>query len=353
MPSSLRLPSCTLGPLLLTACIPQQADRQPTYAPAPTPTPPPSLGADAATAQLAEPEPVWTAQQVVANARTVPESRYVVQPGDTLRGIGNRTGAGSEMIARANGLTPPYQLQAGQRLRIPGGRYHLVAEGETGIAIAAAYAIPWRRIVEANGLEEPYVLRRGQRLLLPDALPAGEPSLEQRAAAFRIDIDDVLTGGQPATRENAPAAAASTRPRPLPANKPIAQPGAFAGSFAWPATGTILSRFGPGQSGSKNNGIDISAPVGTPIRAAADGVVAYAGDKVAVFGGLVLINHGSGWVSAYGHASRVDVVRGQKVTKGQIIGLTGDTGYASKPKLHFELRKDRAPVDPLGKLPPA
>ena len=98
--------------------------------------------------------------------------------------------------------------------------------------------------------------------------------LEQRAAAFRIDIDDVLTGGQPAARDNAPVVAASTKPRPLPSNAPIAQPSGFAGSFAWPLHGTILSRFGPGQSGSKNNGIDIAAPVGTPIRASADGVVA-------------------------------------------------------------------------------
>lgn len=352
MPVSPRLLVCALGLLLpLTACIPQQAERD--TAAISTPTPPPNLGADATTARLAEPEPVWTAQQVVPNARIVAESSYVVRPADTLRGVGNRTGAGSEMIAKANGLSPPYALRVGQTLRIPGGRYHLVAEGETGIAIAAAYAVPWRRIVEANGLEEPYVLRRGQRLLLPDASAENARSLEQRAAAFRIDIDDVLTGGQPAARDNAPVMAASSKPRPLPSNAPIAQPTAFAGSFAWPLRGTILSRFGPGQSGSRNNGIDIAAPVGTPICASADGVVAYAGDKVAVFGGLVLINHGSGWVSAYGHASRVDVVRGQKVTKGQVIGLSGDTGYASKPKLHFELRKDRAPVDPLGKLPPA
>ncbi|MCC4255074.1 MULTISPECIES: M23 family metallopeptidase [Sphingobium] len=351
MPVSSRPLLCAIGPLLLTGCIPQRAERD--AAAIAVPTPPPDLGADATTVRLAEPEPVWTAQQVVANARTVPASNYVVRAGDTLRGVGNRTGAGSEIIAKANGLSPPYALRVRQTLRIPGGRYHLVAEGETGIAIAAAYAVPWRRIVEANGLEEPYVLRRGQRLLLPDAPTGDARSLEQRAAAFRIDIDDVLTGGQPAARDNAPVVAASTKPRPLPSNAPIAQPSGFAGSFAWPLHGTILSRFGPGQSGSKNNGIDIAAPVGTPIRASADGVVAYAGDKVAVFGGLVLINHGSGWVSAYGHASRVDVVRGQKVSKGQVIGLTGDTGYASKPKLHFELRKDRAPVDPLGKLPPA
>ena len=129
-----------------------------------------------------------------ANAQTVATSTYVVQPGDTLRGIGNRTGAGSEAIARANGLTPPFAIRIGQKLTIPGGRYHLVAEGETGIAIASAYGVAWSRIVAANGLTEPFMLRRGQRLLLPGEAPATAPSLEQRAAAFHIDIDDVLTG---------------------------------------------------------------------------------------------------------------------------------------------------------------
>lgn len=332
--------------LLLSGCIPTESTRTGSD------TPPPRLYADASTVELVEPEPVWTAQQVIANAQTVAASRYVVQPGDTLRGIGNRTGAGSEMIARVNGLVPPYTLRAGQALSIPGGRYHLVAEGETGIAIAAAYGVPWSQIVAVNGLEEPYMLRRGQRLLLPGNTPTRAPDLEKRAAAFRIDIDDVLTGGQPAAAENAPATAASTAPRPLPSNVPIAAPRQLTGQFAWPVKGTIVSRFGPGASGAKNNGIDIGVAEGTPIKASADGVVAYAGDKVAVFGGLVLINHGSGWVSAYGHASRVDVVRGQRVTRGQVIGLTGDTGYASQPKLHFELRKDRVPVNPVTQLPP-
>ncbi len=335
-----------LAPLLMAGCIPNRGE-------GPRETPPPRLDADATAVDVIEPEPVWTAQQVVANARTVATSTYVVQPGDTLRGVGNRTGAGSESIARANGLAAPFTVRAGQKLSIPGGRYHLVAEGETGIAIAAAYGVQWSRIVDINGLEEPFVLRRGQRLLLPDNTPRRPPTMEERAAAFRIDIDDVLTGGQPATADNAPVATASRQPRPLPSNVPIATPGAFAGHFAWPLRGKILSRFGPGESGARNNGIDIGVPDGTAIRAASDGVVAYAGDKVAVFGGLVLIAHGGGWVSAYGHASRVDVVRGQKISRGQIIGLSGDTGYASQPKLHFELRKDRVPVNPLGQLPPA
>lgn len=359
---SLRLSLLPVGPLMLAACIPAETERAtpppapaprsvaPAPAPAPLPVSAPTVGASGAT--LAEPEPVWQAQRVVRTARRVEPSTHVVQQGETVRIVAERTGAGVEAIARANGLPPPYTLRPGQRLAIPGGRYHPVAAGETGIAIAAAYGVWWRAIVDANGLAEPYILRRGQRLLLPEAATGRAQSIEQRAAAFRIDIDDVLTGGQPALSEATPRIAAKASARPLPADMPIVEPARFAGSFGWPASGPILSRFGPGEGGAKNNGIDIAVTQGTPFRAAADGVVAYAGDRVAVFGGLVLINHGGGWVSAYGHASRVDVVRGQKVTKGQAIGLTGDTGYAARPKLHFELRKDRVPVDPLTRLPP-
>lgn len=301
--------------------------------------------------KVIEEQPVWTAQQVVPHAQVVTASTYVVKPGETLLGVSNRSGAGAENIAEANKLKPPYALRTGQKLNIPGGRYHQVAEGETGIAIAAAYGVKWSRIVEVNRLGEPFVLRKGRRLLLPDEAPRRAPTMEERAAAFRIDIDDVLTGGQPALAEGKHSPAPSRAPTPLPSNMPIAAPRAFAGTFVWPVRGAILSGFGPGAGGVRNNGIDIAAPAGTAIHAAADGVVAYAGDKVAVFGGLMLINHGGGWVSAYGHASRVDVVRGQKVTKGQIIGLSGDSGYASQPKLHFELRKDRVPVDPIHELP--
>ncbi|WP_176590407.1 peptidoglycan DD-metalloendopeptidase family protein [Sphingobium sp. EM0848] len=301
--------------------------------------------------KVIEEQPVWTTQQVAPHAQTVPASTYVVQPGETLLGVSNRSGAGAEVIAQANQLKPPYALRAGQKLSIPGGRYHLVAEGETGIAIAAAYGVKWSRMVEINGLGEPYVLHKGRRLLLPDDAPRRAPTMEERAAAFRIDIDDVLTGGQPASAAGKRMAPPSREPRPLPSNVPIATPKAFAGDFAWPVRGSILSSFGRGAGGVRNNGIDIAVPAGSSIHAAADGVVAYAGDKVAVFGGLMLINHGGGWVSVYGHASRVDVVRGQKVTKGQIIGLSGDSGYASRPKLHFELRKNRVPVDPTQQLP--
>lgn len=123
------------------------------------------------------------------------------------------------------------------------------------------------------------------------------------------------------------------------------------GHFAWPVNGTLVRRFGPGASGERNDGIKIAVPAGTPVQAAAAGTVAYVGDGIAALGGLVIVRHGGGWTSVYGHASKLLVQRGQAVKAGQTIALSGETGYADRPELHFELRRGRVPVDPLTQLP--
>lgn len=303
--------------------------------------------------------PVWESSRAAVNASDVIGTVYVVQPGDTLRAIGNRTGAGSEAIAAANALSPPYLLRPGQQLNIPGGRYHLVSQGETGIAIAHAYGVAWSDIVALNGLVEPYILRIGQRLKLPEgtamaraaqAAPAAAPRTS-RIGALVVNIDDVVTGSQPAIAEGTAVPAAKAGRAPVAASVPVSVPSAFAGRFTWPLTGALLTRYGPVGKGQISNGIDISANRGSPFRAAADGVVSYAGSEVAIYGGLILVSHGDGWVSAYGHAERIDVTRGQAVKAGQVLGAAGQSGFADRPKLHFELRKDRKPVDPLLYLP--
>ncbi|MBC3942396.1 M23 family metallopeptidase [Sphingomonas albertensis] len=302
---------------------------------------------------LPAPRPAWEARQVRADAKTIPETTYVVQPGDTLSRVADRSGASLEAIARANDLESPYTIDAGERLSIPGGRYHQVRRGETGIAIARAYGVEWSRIVTANALVEPYVLRADQRVLIPDAPGGGRPSASERAQAFTLDIDDILTGGEPALASNqAPAKPIATPRRVLPSNAVVTGPARLAsGGFLWPVDGRVVKRFGPGASGERNDGIKIAVPMSTPIHAAADGVVAYVGDGIAALGGLVIIKHGGGWTSVYGHASKLLVQRGQSVKRGQTVALSGDTGFADRPELHFELRKGRTPVDPTSQLP--
>jgi len=298
---------------------------------------------------LPAPPPAWEARRVTADARLVSSSTYVVQPGDSLRSIAGRTGAGSEAIARANNLAPPFVIQPGQRLSIPGGRYHLVRAGETGIAIARAYGVEWSRVVSTNALAEPYILRTGQLLLIPGSRPE---TIEERAARFHLDIDDILTGGEPALAANAkPAKPVPTAKRVLPATTPVAAPTSrVAGQFAWPVKGSVVKRFGPGKSGERNDGIKIAVPLDTPVLAAADGVVAYVGSDVPALGGLVIVKHGNATTTVYGHAGQLLVQRGQSVKKGQMIALSGNSGFADRPELHFEIRQGRTPVDPLTRL---
>lgn len=353
------------------------------------------LGSTIAAAQTAarqsspDTPPAWIARPVTPGATVVMPGRYTVAPGDTMTRIAARTGASIEMIATANGLTPPYAIKVGQKLIIPSGRYHLVKRGESGIAIARAYGVAWRDIITINALEEPFLLREGQKLLLPapasapatmpapvapapapkkpviaaPAAPASPPSpaptpssgaIEQRAEAFKLDIDDIVTGGEPALASTAKPVTPTPSPaRTLPPTAVVAAPsGPFLGGFGWPVTGKLLRPFGDLGNGRRNDGINIAAPHGTPILAAADGVVAYVGTDVAIYGGLVLLRHADGWITAYGHAEKLLVKRGQSVRKGQPIASVAEAGLDEQDQLHFQIRQGRTPVDPLTRLAP-
>ena len=341
-----------LGVLLLGGCVPQGGR-------APESLPPVAQAgpAEPEVANAPDAPPAWEARPVTPSATSVTASTYTVKPGDTLRAIGNLTGAGSEAIALENRLSAPFVIVPGQKLRVPGGRYHLVHSGETGIAIAQAYGLAWSDLTALNRLQEPFVLRTGQRLRLPGnaqtAPPTSADARRARAAAFTIEIGDILTGGEPALPPGRqPVAAVVTPRRTLAPTASVAAPRSFDGRFAWPAAGRLLARFGPIGKGLVNDGVDIGMPSGSPIVAAADGVVAYSDKASNGYGGLILIRHGPGWATAYGHASELLVTRGQKVKRSQVIGRSGQSGFADKPKLHFEIRRDSKPVDPLPLLPP-
>ena len=117
--------------------------------------------------------------------------------------------------------------------------------------------------------------------------------------------------------------------------------------FIWPVEGKVVSKFGTTADGLRNDGINIAAPAGAPVRAAADGIVAYAGNQLRGFGNLVLIRHASGLITAYAHNQSLLVKKGDKVSRGQVIARVGSSGNVSKPQLHFEVRKNEEPVDPM------
>jgi murein DD-endopeptidase MepM/ murein hydrolase activator NlpD len=169
---------------------------------------------------------------------------------------------------------------------------------------------------------------------------------EQRAAKAAADAEARRQRTQTAA---APAASARPQPDPapvssIPRSEPQASPAAPSADFRWPARGRVISGF-TGRGG--NEGINIAVPEGTPVKAAGEGVVAYAGNELKGYGNLVLIRHDNGYVSAYAHNGDIAVRRGERVNRGQVIARSGQTGNVSSPQLHFEIRKGSNPVDPM------
>jgi murein DD-endopeptidase MepM/ murein hydrolase activator NlpD len=248
-------------------------------------------------------------------------TEHVVKPGETLGGIANRAEVPRVLIIEANGLKPPYNLRAGQKLMIPRTRHHTVIAGETGFTIAYAYGVPWREIAVANGMEPGAPLRPGQKLLIPTVLRQAASAPAPAASAT------------PAPAASAPARAATPR-------------------FAWPVQGTVRRGYTARGRTNYHDGIDIRAPEGTAVRAAAAGTVLFAGEDPRQFGKLVVVDHPGGYQTAYAFLSRITVKEGDDVSAGERVGLVGNTGMAKGYELHFEIRQDDRPVDPGGFLPP-
>jgi lipoprotein NlpD len=213
--------------------------------------------------------------------------------------------------------------------------YHTVKKGDTLSEIAFRYDLDYRAVARWNGIRPPYRIYPGQRIRLHP--PKGG---EARSTA------------RPPPKKSATGKATS-RPKGRTArsgSKPEKRDGAAASriAWAWPTEGKIVRRFKPDSPGRK--GIDIAGRPGQPVRAAAAGKVVYAGSGLRGYGALIIIKHNNTYLSAYAHNRRLLVKEGQRVRKGQQIAELGATGTDS-PKLHFEIRRNGKPVDPLRYLP--
>jgi murein DD-endopeptidase MepM/ murein hydrolase activator NlpD len=314
----------------------------------------------------------------------------IVGSSDTLDTISKRHHVPTSAIRQANNMGPTALLQPGQRLVIPrataaaapqvsapqtrvagpahtasaplSNNSHVVVPGETIYSLARHYKLTPMAIAQANKLTLAQQLRVGQRVVIPGggqrlAMPAPQqvqPAAPQKVAESpRTVAPKVEAAPQPAHQKVAlaepPASARVAAPAadPLPESAPTGSAGNSAVSFRWPVKGRISDPFGPKQSGGQNDGINITVPQGTPIKAAEDGVVAYAGSELKGYGNLVLVRHPNGYVTAYAHASELGVKKGETVKRGQVIGKAGATGNVANPQLHFEVRKGATPVDPM------
>jgi murein DD-endopeptidase MepM/ murein hydrolase activator NlpD len=237
-----------------------------------------------------------------------------------------------------------------------GNGSYAVKPGDTLTKIARANGITVDQLKAANGLSNASI-RVGQVLNLSTTAPAAtDPvktaSLPQKPAA------------QPVAPAATQAASAPVQAQPAATEKPvetasvsdaavqsdvtsIAPQSTGIDKYRWPVNGAVIAGFGQNVDGNRNDGINISVPEGTPIKAAENGVVIYAGNGLKQLGNTVLVRHDDGKVTVYGHAGSLNVSRGQKVTRGQSIASSGMSGGAKRPQVHFEVRKDATPVNPI------
>lgn len=271
--------------------------------------------------------------------------------------------------------------------------YHQVAKGDTLYSIALEHGQDWRDLIIWNRLENPNLIRVGQEVRVtppegavetqpiaassgvesrpiqpiaaspsetaanePVSTPANtallkreprggvEPYSEQALAQMKSGAAVSAVAPQPAvvaTAEAAPASAAVNAPDAVRAEAGV--------EWSWPSSGRIIGRFGDGT----NKGVDLAGRKGDPVLAAAGGRVVYAGEAMRGYGKLVIVKHDSTFLSAYAHNSKILVQERDTVKRGQPIAELGDTDTeAGKPRLHFEIRRQGKPVDPLKYLPP-
>jgi len=262
-----------------------------------------------------EGEKIANSSPATGQSSGMPGGTYTVAAGDSLYSISRRTGASVDAIKKANGMTSGF-LRVGQALTIPGA----------GAKVASAAAVP-----------------QAPAQQLPPAAPSKVDPVV--TATARPEPDSAKPAGYTPPQPTTAAVVASTggEDDDAPSASGIAQ-------MRWPVRGRVLAKFGDhGQSG-RNDGIDIMVPEGTPVKAAENGVVIYAGDGLKEFGNTVLVRHEDGLVTVYGHVGAISVSRGQTVHRGQEIARSGMTGNATVPELHFEVRKNAKPVDPVGFL---
>ena len=267
-------------------------------------------------------------------------------------------------------LPPPVRQSKAPASRIAPTQpiVHVVAPGETLIRIARKYNMPLPELARLNNIPPHTKVNIGDRITIPASRAAratpGRNAEGRRAAegaqraCERQDRNESGGASEGATQVGGPVLAshqpAQTVAVAAPAEPPPATNSVRAGngslSFRWPAKGRIIAGFGPKTNGQTNDGINIALPEGTPIKAAEDGVVAYAGNELKGYGNLVLVRHADGFVTAYAHAKELLVKRGDPIKRGQTIARSGQTGNVDAPQLHFEIRKGPAPIDPMPHL---
>lgn len=292
-------------------------------------------------------------------------AQVVVRPGESVFEVAERVRTPIRAIIDLNNLQPPYDVTPGSVLRIPPPVVYTVRAGDTLAGVGKRFSIDPRSLANLNDIQLETSLRPGQRLALPSLVKdrgPGAAATGPQVAASLAPTRSISAATRPTIVKPTFATTAAIKPpvtKAAPATEPetdsdTTQVAAIGkGKFVWPVKGEIISGYGPKGPGQRNDGINIAATAGDPVKAAAAGQVVYAGNSVPGFGNLVVIKHDGGWTSLYGNLGKMSVKIRAEVAQGQDIGSAGVSGAVDRPQVHFELRYAPSPAVKARPLDPA
>nr|WP_251030656.1 MULTISPECIES: peptidoglycan DD-metalloendopeptidase family protein [Pseudomonas] len=253
-----------------------------------------------------------------------------------LVGCSSTPSGNVRVVDRNNNAAP-------QRPTVTTGQY-VVRRGDTLFSIAFRYGWDYKALAARNNIPAPYTIHPGQTIRFDGRSGSTPTAVVTQSGSTPSSSSKTTVIRRPAGAEtaNSPSVASKSAPAPMPPAGPAPT------GWGWPSNGVLIGKFS--SNGSLNKGIDIAGDLGQPVLAASDGTVVYAGSGLRGYGELVIIKHSDTYVSAYGHNRRLLVREGQQVKVGQTIAEMGSTG-TDRVKLHFEIRRQGKPVDPLQFLP--
>ena len=291
-----------------------------------------------------------------ANTKTI-----TVGQGDTLYSVSRRYAVPVNDLAVMNNLHAPFELKKGQSLKVPNVpevkfNAEQTVKKEPSVAPSKKAKVeekkqevkketvvkPVKQQVKAKEVKQKktVAITKNKQETKPEKKPQEKNTKKPDTAKTAVKPE------KPEKKYGAEKSKISSDPK-----QKLPQIAARSSSkFAWPVRGKILSHYGAKSVGLFNDGINISAPMGTSVVAAENGVVAYAGNEVKGMGNLVIIQHADGWMTVYAHLSSMNVRRGARVTVGQKIGTVGKTGKVTQPQLHFEIRRGTKAYNPINYL---
>lgn len=262
-------------------------------------------------------EPKVAAPKAPTPAR-VQLQTVTVGPGDTLYSISRKYSVPVNDLAVMNDLAAPFRLTVGQKLRVPN------LEQAVAASTASAKTITTKST----------------------SLAANTPKADVKQTGASKDVNNKKDSGTKGVASTKTSVAAKPKISSDPKQKLPTIAARSSSKFSWPVRGKILSSFGSKPNGLVNDGINIAASRGTTVKAAENGVVAYAGNEVKGMGNLIILQHAGGWMTVYAHLDSIGLRRGAKVSVGQKIGTVGATGKVDQPQLHFEIRKGTKAYNP-------